>query len=400
MGTVHFRIGEDMGILLATIAQEHLIYDNDPIKALKAITDSLCGCPTEIAVKILTGELVLPVDVETQQVICQPRIPNIHDGIYPKIDVFELMAKLRRDVVNNGRQLRTGLLMLQNNTNKTDGHFVFGFEYGTIFQFIAGNDEALLRELREDREYQAIEGLIITTKDYITKTMKIQNLMEWLYMTFNEYNEDINALEYLEIKGDVSEMLSTIMQLLQETLRVELKNFKAEDLSIQQYIEAQQEIDAVVEEGIKPVNILDNWSAGWLAPNGDFYGLNGEIANMLHQQIADCFLEAGIIPENYKDDEYGHAVNPDAWLEQQGWVKIHGSNINYGGCLNTKTHMNGKIPNVNMTDIQIKKIYEYGQLCCQGMLKMGWRRERLSAARFQMDVHDDILAFNKKYFEF
>jgi hypothetical protein len=50
----------------------------------------------------------------------------------------------------------------------------------------------------------------------------------------------------------------------------------------------QLEINKIVSEGIKPVEITDGYNAGWLAPDGTFYGLNGTIANMLHNQIADA----------------------------------------------------------------------------------------------------------------
>jgi len=39
-GVVHFRIGENFGSLLMNIAQEHLTERNNPVQALKTITDS------------------------------------------------------------------------------------------------------------------------------------------------------------------------------------------------------------------------------------------------------------------------------------------------------------------------------------------------------------------------
>ena len=44
---VHFTLGESAGQLIVSIAREHLIYSLNPDKALKAIKDSLVGCPTE-----------------------------------------------------------------------------------------------------------------------------------------------------------------------------------------------------------------------------------------------------------------------------------------------------------------------------------------------------------------
>lgn len=42
-GTVHFTLGDDAGKLLMQIAQEALLYELDPEKAIKVITTSLMG---------------------------------------------------------------------------------------------------------------------------------------------------------------------------------------------------------------------------------------------------------------------------------------------------------------------------------------------------------------------
>lgn len=52
-GTVHFTLGDDAGKLLMQIAQEALLYELDPEKAIKVITTPLMGCPDNIALKIL-----------------------------------------------------------------------------------------------------------------------------------------------------------------------------------------------------------------------------------------------------------------------------------------------------------------------------------------------------------
>jgi hypothetical protein len=51
--TLHFRVGSDAGLLLMTIAQEHLLYTLNPEKAVKTITESLSGCPVSMALKII-----------------------------------------------------------------------------------------------------------------------------------------------------------------------------------------------------------------------------------------------------------------------------------------------------------------------------------------------------------
>jgi hypothetical protein len=53
-----------------------------------------------------------------------------------------------------------------------------------------------------------------------------------------------------------------------------------------------------------------------------------------------------------------------------------------------------------MTEIQIQKIYEYGQKCWDGSLKVGWKMQPMSAVRFKDLMESNPDALNKDYFEF
>lgn len=389
--TVHFRIGENFGALLASIAQEHLTERNNPIQALKTITKSLAGCPTDLAVQILKGDVVLVVDEDEQVCLPVDRIPEKHDAIFPKIDPVYFLESRAENIKKFGGYIIDGLRNLQYQIRKNNGYVTVDFKYEDIFKFVAGDNEALLDELRDNREIDGIASLFEATKRFIEETMKTQSTMEWIVQTFDEFNRDTkNHEHYMQLRADVSDTLSDIAFLLNQTLKLDFSLDEPED-TVQKYIDAAREIDEVLSEDIKPVDILNNYSAGWLSPNGDYYALNGEIANMLHQQIADALLTAEIIMG--EEDTVG---NPDAWLERTGWVKIHGNNINFAGCLNTRIGRR----NVPMTEIQIQKIYEYGQKCWGGSLKVGWKMQPMSAVRFRdlMEANPDAL--NKDYFEF
>lgn len=175
-------------------------------------------------------------------------------------------------------------------------------------------------------------------------------------------------------------------------LKCEWDNFSMSnmDTEIENYIVSAVQIEETIKKGIEPVDIMDNWSAGWLSPDGEYYALNGEIANMLHNQIADALQEKGVIPmygENERD------INPDAWLEQNGWVKIHGNIVHFAGCLNKRL---GK-ENVDMTQIQIDTISKYIKFHHNGVMKLGWRLILTSAAKFEMI---SLPVMYKTYFEF
>ena len=384
--TVHFRVGQDFGAMLMSIAQEHLTERNNPVQALKTITDSLHGCPTDLAVQILKGDVVLLVDEETQTVSPVERTEAL-DKLFPKVDVMYFMESRAANIKLHGGNILDGLRGLQVHIAKNHGYFDMSFKYEDIFKFIAGDNEALLEELRDNREIDGISTMFEVIKRFCEETLKVQNTMEWLMQTCDEF-KDFKAYErYLVLRGEVTDTLEDIAFHLNKTLKLDFSLEEPED-NVQKYIDAAREIDEVLSEGIKPVDIMSNYSAGWLAPNGDYYALNGEIANMLHNQIADALVEAGIVPKE--------ELNPDAWLEQQGWVKIHDSNVQFAGCLNVRI---GK-KNVDLTPIQIKKIYEYGALCHNGIIKAGWRMEQVSAVRFRDMAEANPEGLYKKYFEY
>jgi len=88
-------------------------------------------------------------------------------------------------------------------------------------------------------------------------------------------------------------------------------------------------------------------------------------------------------------------LNPDAWLEQHGWVKIHGNNVQFAGNLNKQM---GK-PNVRMTDKQLELIRDYITDCHQCVIKAGWRLEKTSIGMF-MNYSQNPIQMNKKFFDF
>jgi hypothetical protein len=390
---VHFRIGENFGALLMSIAQEHLTERNNPVLALKTITESLHGCPTDLAVQILKGSVVLLVDEETQTVSPVERT-NALDKIFPKINPLYFIDSRAGKIKEYGGYIIDGFKALQYEVRKSRGYFDISFKYEDVFKFVAGDNEALLEELRDNRDIDGIASLFETTKKFIEETMRTQSTMDWIMQTFDEFKEPKNYETYLKLRGEVADTLTDIAFYLNQTLKLEFSLDAPAD-NVQNYIEAAREIDEVLSKGIEPVNIMDDWSAGWLAPNGDYYGLNGEIANMLHNQIADALQEKGIVPKK-PDEEVGAEINPDQWLEEHGWVKIHLNNVQFSGCNNFRLSK----PNVDLTNVQIEKIFKYIHELHMDVIKVGWRLDPITITMFQRMAENDLPALYKRYFEF
>ena len=149
---------------------------------------------------------------------------------------------------------------------------------------------------------------------------------------------------------------------------------------VDSFIENEKNINKQLKD-FHPVNILDKYDAGWLAPDGEFFGMNGEKANMLHMTLADAIMDY----YGWKKPE-GYSFSVDFWLARQGFVKIDHNWILYEAydeCLDEKI--------IPMTPIQRRKIVDYGNLCYNQKLFFGYDKEFCSAPKFET-MDDEMIA--------
>lgn len=380
--SLHFSIGEDAGKLVMQIAQEHLIYNLDVDKAIKTLTDSLEGCPMEYILGLLSGDCVLLVDVKEQVFLLDTEGNNYLD--FPKINMSEWCKEKTNEIITSGENLSKALQQMVSKINNKVINKTYN--YSEIIKFIAGDNDVIIDSLMETEEVSELALLYKVVREYIEKSRKYQYVIEWMQKS---YKLNLIDNEYLEVLNEVYYDFDILLTL-------DFSKIIEKDLSLSSFIEAAIENDKIIEKGIEPVDIMDNYSAGWLSPEGIFYGLRGEIANMLHNQIADALQEKGIIPKTEKTEFGDREVNPDSWLEQQGWVKIHGNNIQFAGNLNNKL---GK-ENVLMTEKQIEIIRDYITNCHTCVIKVGWKREMQSIGMFTSIAMKDQFAMNKKWFDY
>lgn len=102
-GTVHFTLGDDAGKLLMQIAQEALLYELDPEKAIKVITTSLMGCPDNIALKILKGDMVCVVmdDKQTIEIATYDRF--LHKD-FPRPNLSSWYERNHKEIGDTARE--------------------------------------------------------------------------------------------------------------------------------------------------------------------------------------------------------------------------------------------------------------------------------------------------------
>lgn len=119
------------------------------------------------------------------------------------------------------------------------------------------------------------------------------------------------------------------------------------------------------KNGIIKKDIMDGYDAGWLSPDGEFYGANGETSAMIHMNLAEQIFNAPCNIYAVRMTKDGVSImsgieSPEYWLEKHGWVKIHHEDC-YGAFIGRRNEE--PTPDYpyayNPTDIQIKMICDY-----------------------------------------
>ena len=381
MRNLNFTVGEDLPNLLCNIAQEKLIYEQDPKAAVEVFTKSL-GMPEYIALECLSGvSKVLCFDSQTGDVYLDLR-ENLPNSSYPSLDTEGLrdrwLSELREDVNSyrgiflNDINLGTSVSVDIDLRDLVDSFLGRGFN-------VKDRMYSRIMNLFEDRE-----------EEYVNTTVRISYLvgtfLEWSVGLFKKYS----TLKFLEEKGLLlfnEESTENLNYILRNSVRVynDIKRL-LEDLDYVEEIERHSVhtlrlyqnnpiTSKLLQCNILPVSIEDNYSAGWLSPEGDFFGMNGEYADMLHTKISDLLYLDGIIP---KERSYAK----DTYLELNGWVKIHGKFIQFN-CEDVTTEGKYKVTRY-LTEKQVKAIYRYGQVCYKGLLWFGYQQKPVSVAAFSM----------------
>lgn len=386
---VGFTLGDGAGKLLIDIAREYLIYSYNPQKALNTIQSSI-NCSKEIALDIIIGKMILLTHEDRVSFNGVMYDPSIHKEIFPPLDIENWAEKKLLEMKQIAKEWDSAILELRNAIIKNSGEFDFSVRYEDLIKFFYDGDSENLIDADNDT-LGSIKCCVVGIKNFIEQSFKVVSVIEWMYKAYPGTIPD----GYTALPPEVRELSTRLFELMTGDSEIE-QYVRKNSLNLRMldnYIKSQREIDKAVAKGIKPVDITGGYNAGWLSPDGSYYALNGDIANMLHNQIADALVVAGIIPIG--SPENGEAIdnrkNPDVWLEQHGWVKIHGNWILYDGW---NQHRLCK-QNIPITQQQKDQISKYGKICCDGILQLGYSKDPISVARFELT---DIPML-KKYFE-
>lgn len=350
-GDLKFTIGKGFGQMLQRIAWEKLTEKLSPRDAVELITKSLPGCTEGMAVDILDGKIILGEDEATQEVLGSPGAGGkFNDWIREQRIHLEEEAKgwvkslegIRQEIADAG------------------GKFEFTVRYPELVSYLSGDKDAGLLDNPHSDVVEQIKGAVEGATNFFVKVSEVYEVIVWMCDALNTSR--------VILPDPVLSMHTILDSLMCSDPEVEAsirkQDFQKQRLS--EYMENEMKIEEYHKTELKPVEITEGYDAGWLSPDGDFYGLNGSTGNLLHLNIAERLLASKKIPVK-------EMRNPDRWLEENGWVKVHHDWILFSGSFYGKT----------LTDVQIEKLYRYGQVCHRGVLRLGTSQTQVTAVRLR-----------------
>lgn len=350
-GDLKFTIGKGFGQMLQRIAWERLTEKLSPMAAVEIITQSLPGCTEGMAVDILDGKIILGEDEATQEVTGTP-------GAGGKFN--DWIREQRIHLEEEAKEWVKSLEGIRQEIADAGGKFEFTVRYPELVSYISGDTDVGILDNPHSGTVEQIKGAIEGSNDFFAKVEEVYGVIVWMCDALNT-SRVLFSDSVLRVRAILDSLACSDPEV---EASIRKKDFQKQRLS--EYMENEMKIEEYHKTELKPVEIIEGYDAGWLSPDGEFYGLNGSTGNLLHLNIAERLLASKKIPVK-------EMRNPDRWLEENGWVKVHHDWILFSGPFFGKT----------LTDVQIEKLYRYGQVCHRGVLRLGVSQVQITAARLR-----------------
>lgn len=395
METLHMSIGENIGAVLLSIAQEH-IAKGDVQKGIDTYVKSLHSFTEDLAIDVLKNKYVIVTDNDTvvlkdTKKLLSKNTNNIYDWnsiIDRKLQDIKEIYKSLNSVSKQFNIYYTGDICDYNIHEMMQRYFkndeLKNIGLHTIAARIIGSENCKLLNNQlsnpqdiwdrfedsmdlEDSKHSKWEKILFLTVQYnklIRRMHKEYIAFEKLYIFLRKYDFilHISMIEntcekFLDLLCDFANTNKGYYHPLCNTDLYKYKLTLLDDLKNTVYG------NEYLCNGIIKKNIMDGYDGGWLSPTGEFYGDNGPVSSFIHLNIANKIFLAKENPysiEMVNDgvNEYGGVNSPDYWLESHGWVKIHNNDC-YGLFMNHKNPTKDMPYAYRPTDIQIKMICDY-----------------------------------------
>lgn len=385
---IHFSIGKDFGKTIYEIATEKLICDYDLLEAIKVISDAFVGITNNLVLDILSGKKVLTVNVDTQDVNVDSHTDEFSD--YEILDIDPWIRKEYHKTLALFDGLKNNFGLCRYELDKLDKSY-FGIEFDTpeILSYIFAEDkeedvlgiiERVKNKFKDNQTISSISDVIKVARSLSIKAIKLSKCIPLLNKN-GLYTDNVRAKFYEKTLHN--RVLSTNQIMLELRSGKMLHEHQKEMIELEAYLEGAEESAKEIKRGIQPKEDLlthNLCDAYWISPEGETYGLNGHIANMLHYQMACAIINEEDVNEKLIERATGEQ-SADSLLGEKGWCKITNNWVLYDGYHYDKP----------LTRKQQQTIYTLGQriMLEKGLaLKLGLKQVMMSAAKFDMlDKH-------------
>lgn len=304
-----------------------------------------------MAVDILDGKIILGEDEATQEVTGTPAAGGKFE---------DWIREQRIHLEEEAKEWVKSLEGIRQEIADAGGKFEFSVRYPELISYLSGDKDAGLLDYPHSNVVEQIKGTVEGAKNFFVKVSEVYEVIVWMCDALN--------MSRVILPDPILSMHTILDSLMCSDPEVEAsirkQDFQKQRLS--EFMENEMRIEEYHKTELEPVEITEGYDTGWLSPDGEFYGLNGSTVNLLHLNIAERLLASKKIPVK-------EMLNPDRWLEENGWVKVHHDWILFSGSFYGKT----------LTEAQIDKLYRYGQACCKGVLLLGTSQEPITAVRLR-----------------
>ena len=347
---LHMSVGQNIGAVLLEIAQ-NAIKQGEPSKAISTYTTTLQGFKEEYVIQLLKNKCVLVTTDDAEDDGCDVRLTSCAaeisnnwrnitnwdwwtaDCLFSMTEIVKTLKKIKEDfLVIIGRSvLDYSIVDIVYNTFGRETAKNIGI-HNIAAKKIAGtkltpeerkiwNEYIVYIDYDKAALYQIALSSIVM---YVENIRKLHSK----YKCFTESYEFLMKNAMCKRVPFVENKLEAVYDMLYEfsdtaygyyhpLCNVELSAYKDQiDDDIRKIpIGKEYCLLKCVQK-----NIMDGYDAGWLSPDGKFYGENGEASSMIHLRIAE---------------KLKGCINGDKELEKEGWIKIHGDEV-YGAFIGSR----------------------------------------------------------------
>lgn len=407
MARLQFTLGVNINEVLLDIAQNKMNV-GDFEGALRTYTQSFEGFPATLAVGILQGKYAIrPIDggrnidvtddvkvVEESRVHLEDWNVVISSSIKRAKEYCEYIDWLKSKVSIDLNDYCLTRYMTNPSNNKDElsplctltarylaGHQIEGnYKLPNFQRMMALGDENIEELNSEELGYYCIVRYVRAIKNLHNELVKLSKMWEWL------------------LKWDLIKHVPFIADLFENCLHNYLSDFYDTEKGYH-HVACDEEVIKMKEQmyeemnktmfgkeffrdGILSKDILDGYDAGYLAPDGTFYGLKGETNELLHVQLGDMLAE-----KKFKEFKQSNSFDIEYALMQEGYMKIHHDRV--FGIFAFKREEVGKDRKLWCpTEAQLQAIYDYANKFYGGQINtdstFGYKMVSVSALR-QMD---------------